>query len=515
MEPVVPSLPKLPGAKALSSAADSLQKAAHNAADSAVQVVHNSGHTDLTIIALVVLAALLCGLVMEHLKQPAILGYMVAGVLLGPSVAGLVHDKSQIAMLAELGVLLLLFVIGMELSLRIFKRIWRLAVAAAGLQIAASLGVFWIFAYFFKWPLSMAVLMGFVVAMSSTAVAIKILQDADEIKTRAGRVAVAVLIAQDMAVVPMMLTIGVMGSKGFDWMSAVSLAGAVGLLGGLVWYLSRGRKLVLPVPAILRNKPEELGALVAVALCFGAASISGLLGLSAAYGAFVAGLVIGNSNLKTQVLDEVKPIQAVLMMVFFLSIGLLIDLPYIWSHLATVLSILFIVTVLKTVFNVGIVRALGQPWAVAVVSGVVLAQIGEFSFLLTAVAVNTNVIPEETSRLVVAVTVLSLLMSPLWTITARRLHGLAADGISTVGDVVTILWGPETELAKRGLSLAGGRTVSFVHNLRAAVSAVKAKRAQKKLAAAVINDNPPKPTPPKDIASTAGSGENRVSESDA
>ncbi|MCR4376800.1 MAG: cation:proton antiporter [Rhodospirillales bacterium] len=450
-------------------------------------------HNNLTGIAIVVVAALLCGLGMERLKQPAILGYMLAGVLLGPSALGLVRDQGQISVLAELGVLMLLFVIGMELSLRIFKHIWRLAVAAAALQIAAALAVFWLLAFVFDWPASVAVLMGFVVAMSSTAVAIKILQDAGELKTRAGRIAVAVLIAQDMAVVPMMLTIGVMGRGGFDWMSAVSLSGAVALLGGLLWYLSSGRKLVLPMPAILTAKREELGALVAVALCFGAAAISGLLGLSAAYGAFVAGLVIGNSNLKTQVFHEVKPIQAVLMMVFFLSIGLLIDLAYIWQHLGAVLAILFMVTVFKTVLNVGIVRVLGQPWPVAVVSGIALAQIGEFSFLLAAVAVSSGVIPAETSRLVVSVTVLSLLMSPLWTTTARRLHGFAADGILSVGEVWDIAWGRETELAKRGLSLAGGRTARLVERLKDAAEAVQERRAQARLAAKVINDNPSTP----------------------
>ena len=424
----------------------------------AIETASAVAHTDLTGIAIVVVAALLCGLGMERLKQPAILGYMVAGVLLGPSALGLVRDEGQIAVLAELGVLMLLFVIGMELSLRVFKRIWRLAVAVAALQISASLAVFWVLAFAFDWPLPMAVLMGFVVAMSSTAVAIKILQDARELKTRAGRIAVAVLIAQDMAVVPMMLTIGVMGRGGFDWMSAVSLSGAVALLGGLVWYLSRGRKVQLPLPAILHTKREELGALVAVALCFGAAAISGLLGLSAAYGAFVAGLVIGNSNLKDKVFHEVKPIQAVLMMVFFLSIGLLIDLNYIWQNLGAVLTILFMVTVFKTMLNIGIIRVLGQPWPVAVVAGISLAQIGEFSFLLAGVAAVSGVIPDETSRLVVAVTVLSLLMSPLWTLTARRLHGIAADGIDTMGEVWTIAWGSETELAKRGLTVAGSRT---------------------------------------------------------
>jgi len=442
----------------------------------AQNMAQHVGHSNLTGIALVVVAALLCGLGMERLKQPAILGYMVAGVLLGPSALGLVHDVAQINVLAELGVLLLLFVIGMELSLRIFKRIWKLAAAVAGLQIAASLLVFWVLSQMFGWPIGMAVLMGFVIAMSSTAVAIKILQDAGELKTRGGRIAVGVLIAQDMAVVPMMLTVGVMGRGGFDWMTMVSLAGAVGLLAGLVWYLSRGRKLQLPLPRLSGKKREELGPLMAIAFCFSAAALSGLLGLSAAYGAFVAGLVIGNSNLKETIFAEVKPIQSILMMVFFLSIGLLIDLNYIWDHLGPVLLILFMVTVFKTVLNVGVIKALGQPWPVAVVSGIVLAQIGEFSFLLAGVGVASGVIPPETSRLVVAVTVMSLLLSPFWTLTARRLHGMASDSMGTIGEVWNMAWGRETELALKGLSAASGRTASLARRFIEATKHVKAKR---------------------------------------
>jgi len=134
---------------------------------------------------------------------------------------------------------------------------------------------------------------------------------------------------------------------------------------------------------------------MAFSFCFSAAAVSGLLGLTAAYGAFIAGLVICRSNLKETVFAEVKPIQSILVMVFFLSIGLLIDLPYIWDNLGAVLAILFMVTVFKTAMNVGVIRALGQTWSVAVGAGIVLAQIGEFSFLLVGVAVTSGVIPPQ------------------------------------------------------------------------------------------------------------------------
>ena len=137
------------------------------------------------------------------------------------------------------------------------------------------------------------------------------------------------------------------------------------------------------------------------------------------------------------------------------------------------------VTVFKTVINVGIIRTLGQPWPVAVLSGIALAQIGEFSFLLAGVAVVSGVIPDETSRLVVAVTVLSLLMSPLWTLTARRMHAVAAHSMDTMGEVWTIAWGNETELAKRGILVAGERTARFAKRTRAVRRYLRARQTKK------------------------------------
>ncbi len=164
-------------------------------------------HSNLTGIAVVVLAALLCGLAMERLRQPAIVGYILAGVLLGPSALALVENRDQVDVLAELGVLMLLFVIGMELSLRVFRRLWRLAVTATLFQIGASTAVMLVASRLFGWPLGLALLLGFVVALSSTAVAIKVLEDVGELRTRAGRITIGVLVAQDLAVVPMMLVL--------------------------------------------------------------------------------------------------------------------------------------------------------------------------------------------------------------------------------------------------------------------------------------------------------------------
>ena len=165
-------------------------------------------HSNLTGIAIVALAALVCGMAMERVRQPAFVGYILAGLLLGPTAFGVVQDRGQIDALADLGVLMLLFVIAMELPLRLFLKLWRFVLLTTLFQVASATIVMLIVSMALGWSLGMAVVLGFVVALSSTAVALKILENTGELRSRSGLIAVGVLIAQDLAFVPMILVLG-------------------------------------------------------------------------------------------------------------------------------------------------------------------------------------------------------------------------------------------------------------------------------------------------------------------
>lgn len=432
-------------------------------------------HSDLLGIALVALAALACGLGLERLRQPAIVGYIVAGVLLGPSGFALVEDRDSIDVLAELGVLMLLFVVGMELSVRAFRQLWRLYVVATLFQVGVSTAVMFVLKALFGWPGGLALVLGFAVALSSTAVVIKVLQDLGELRSRVGRVTVGILIAQDLAVVPMMLVIGALGADGFRWIGLIKIVLSVGLLVGLILWLSRGPKVNLPFAEWVGGH-ADLTPLAALAFCFGGAALTGLLGMSAAYGAFLAGLVIGNSRQRQAIVSVTHPIQSVLLMAFFLSIGLLIDLSYIWRNLGMVMLLLFLVAFFKTALNVGILRAMGQPWTRAFLVGVLLAQIGEFSFVLSLTGVQAGLIDEETTRLVVAVSALSLGLSPLWVITARRLHALAVPHITSVGEIFHLVYGRETDAVVTAWGGARVRTERLIDRIADAIRRQREKR---------------------------------------
>lgn len=383
-------------------------------------------HDQLTSIALVTTAALLCGLFLIRLRQPAIVGYILAGIVLGPTGLKVIGHTETVQILAELGVILLMFLIGIELSLRSFKAVYKTALSAAALQILMAIGLFWLVGHFMDWKMEKILVFGFATAISSTAVAIKILDETDDLNTPVGRTTVSVLVAQDLAVIPILLIVSAFGSQGSvpELMIGLKIAFAIGFLSLLTWFLSRREKITLPLTDWIVSRPEII-PLAAMAFCFSWAAIAGLIGLSTAYGAFVAGLIIGNSNVRTSLHKAVEPVQTVLLMVFFLSIGLLIDIHFILQNWKTVLLVLAVVTVLKTVVNVTILRVLGEPWERAFHSGVVMAQVGEFSFIIVAAGLASQAITNEGYRLMIAVIALSLLISPMWLAVARHLHDLA------------------------------------------------------------------------------------------
>ncbi|PPR60255.1 MAG: Iron transporter MagA [Alphaproteobacteria bacterium MarineAlpha4_Bin2] len=403
---------------------------------------------ELTGLAVVAAAATVCGMVMARLNQPAIVGYILAGIILGPSGLGLVEDRGQIASLAELGVLMLLYIIGMELSVRSFRRMWRIAVFSTGLQVLVSLVAMLFLGYALGWPMAHVILFAFVLALSSTAVAVKMMEDVGALRRRTGRIAVGVLIAQDLAVAPMMIVLAGLVGDGFDMIVFLEIVVAVVLLVGLIRYLARDRKISLPFATLVLGK-LDLRPVAALAWCFAAAAVAGFIGISAVFGAFLAGLVVGSSHQRHEFFEAAKPIESILLMTFFLSIGLLIDLNFLWNNLGLVLVLWAFVTVFKTVLNAAIFRAMGETWQHAFLSGLFLAQIGEFGFILGGVALDSSIINTDLYRLVVAVTVFSLVTSPIWMNSARRVQHRAAARMETLGGLLRLVYFREWRFTRR------------------------------------------------------------------
>ena len=386
---------------------------------------------NLTAIAIVFSVALLCGLLLMRFKQPAIIGYIVAGVILGPSGFQIIEETEAAKTLAELGVLLLLFLIGMELSLRAFKTVYKLASVIVLVQIVFSILVTSIIGVAMSWDWQQGILLGFVLAVSSTAVTVKVLADRGELRTHFGRITVGILIAQDLAVVAMLLVIEALNpNKQFDLWIIPKTIGAIIFVITIVRFLSKRERIRLPLA--LRQAfgaDREVVPIAALAFCGVCATTSGLIGLSTAFGSFLAGLIVGNSSERQIVLRSTRPIQSVLLVVFFLSVGLLIDVGFFFENLGTLIVVFILATIAKGLINIIAVRIAGQPWEQSVLVGVTLGQIGEFAFVIASVGFTVNAIDSEGYKIAVAVIALSLMLGPAWVVLERRLRAAEDLGI--------------------------------------------------------------------------------------
>ncbi len=383
-------------------------------------------HGALTQLALLFAAAFVGGAFLQRLKQPVLVGYILVGFILGPAVLGFVSDEGQIKSIAELGIIMLLFLVGLELDLKKISKVYRAAIIVTVSQVAIGVGAMFILGAIFDWTLVRILLLGFAVSLSSTAVAIKILQDMGELNTVLGRASVGILIAQDIAVIPMLLVIGAMGGGGFDLMELPKIVLAIGFMAALIMVLSRKPKWFLKLTDMILMESQT--AVTALALCFSAAAFAGYLGLSAAYGAFLAGLIIGNTAKRSTYEENITPIFEVLMMVFFLSIGLLIDLDFLIEKFWRVLALLAIAMGLKTIVNILVLKWLGFSRRNSFVIGAVLGQIGEFSFVLAALGLATGAILPEGYKYVVSIIALSLIITPVWLYGVRRLNLMGRRG---------------------------------------------------------------------------------------
>jgi CPA2 family monovalent cation:H+ antiporter-2 len=249
----------------------------------------------------------------------------------------------------------------------------------------------------------------------------------------------------------MLLLVPVLGGKAaFDYVVIAKLGGAISILVGAIWLMGRRGQFELPL-SVWFKADADMQPMAVLAICFSAATLSGLLGLMPAYGAFLAGLVLGNSNAQAGTLRVIKPIQSVLLVVFFLSIGLLIDLRFIWRNLTIVLALLAAVTLIKTVINIAALRVLGQKREVAFPAGVIMGQIGEFSFVLAAAGLATRALDRSGYRLAISVIALSLLISPVWQLMARRFHALARSGAPSIRGSFALMFAREIGAINRAL----------------------------------------------------------------
>jgi CPA2 family monovalent cation:H+ antiporter-2 len=345
-----------------------------------------------------------------------IAGFLITGVIIGPSALGLVEDLTLINNLAEIGVILLLFSIGVEFSLEKLARIKRIVLWAGSLQVVGTLGLVALLAVAWGAGVRDALFTGGLVALSSTAIVLGLLSDRGETNSPTGQNALGILIFQDFAIIAMVLLVPLLGGQGG---STVDLLLALGKALGLVAAVLVAARVVVPriLDLVARTRRQELFVLTVVALCFGIAWLVSLADVSLALGAFLAGLVVSESPYSTQAFSEVVPLRTVFNAAFFVSVGMLLDLGFVLDHLPLVLGVAGVALLLKALITTGSVLALRYPVRIAAAAGLTLAQIGEFSFVLNIAGREAGLsfagLGPTGEQAFIAATVLLMLLTPL------------------------------------------------------------------------------------------------------
>ena len=400
---------------------------------------------------IIIMAAAGGGLAASALRLPTVLGYLVAGVIVGNYIPGLEIDVARLQDIAELGVALLLFTLGVKFSVRKLADVSRIAVFGGGLQILMTTGLGLLVGLALGLDVKAALVLGYAVAISSTMVVLKLLEERGEMDAVHARVALGILLVQDLAVVLMVILIGATADEagielareiGFALGKAVLLLAVTYLLSIWVvpWFLVR----------IARTGSRELFLLGVLSIALGLAGGSFVLGLSIAFGAFLAGLAVSESDYSHQTLAEVVPLRDVFATVFFVAMGMLIDPKVLMEQPGWIAAIIAIVVVGKLLLVWLLVAAFGYRTRTALYVGLALAQMGEFSFVLSQTALNEGVVSADVHSAILMSALLSILLTPFLGLVPRivpRLSRIAFLG-TLFGEPVPTVEGPRGELRR-------------------------------------------------------------------
>lgn len=353
-------------------------------------------------------AALAVHLLFRPLRLPPTLGFMMTGMLIGPHGLRLVGDTHQVEELADLGVTLLLFVIGLEFSIGKLKE-YRRAFFGGALQVLLTTGAAAALALIAS-PPAPAIVLGGMVALSSTAMVFRLLAERRETASPAGRIMTGILLFQDFAMVPMIAVIPALAGGETALGAAPSLL--LGFAAAVVAFVTARYFMPRALALVVRSGIRELLVIGAVFVCLGSAAASSALGLSAALGAFLAGILISESEYSHQVVAEILPFRDLFNSLFFVSIGMLLDLRFVTAHPIFVAGLSLGVVALKSLIAALVVRALGYPTRVSVIVGLGLAQIGEFSFVIGRLAHGLGLIPGSSYQSFLAAAIVTLGATP-------------------------------------------------------------------------------------------------------
>lgn len=351
-------------------------------------------------------------LLFQRLKLPPILGFLLTGIVAGPHGLSLINASHEVELLAEIGVIFLLFVIGIEFSLKGLASIKGTVFFGGLIQVGGTIGGTAVATYILGLPMNQAIFMGFLLSLSSTAIVLKLLQESGEVTSPHGRIATAILIFQDIAVVFMILLTPIMAGEADNLL--LTLAILFGKVLGIIAVLIVLARYVVPVilQLVAKSKSRELFILAVVVLCFSTAWLTSSVGLSLALGAFFAGLIISESQYSHQATANILPFREIFMSFFFVSVGMLLDIKFFFQNVIYIHFLAFGVMGLKTLIAALAATLLRYPARTVILSALSIFQVGEFAFLLSETGMEHGLLTENVYQYFLAISIISMGATP-------------------------------------------------------------------------------------------------------
>jgi CPA2 family monovalent cation:H+ antiporter-2 len=363
----------------------------------------------------IIMAVALGTIYLAHkIRIPSIVSFLVAGLIIGPSSFALISNTHQIEILAEIGVILLLFTIGIEFSLNRLIKMKRYLLLEGGFQIFLTVGVvISIAAFILDFPVKQAIFFGFSASLSSTAIVLKLYADRGDIHALHGNIAVGILLFQDLCIVPMMLIIPILGVQAGKGVSSFFLIIAKSILaiGGIILMA----KLLFPwvMEKMVATRIRESFTLTIILFCLGTAWLTSKMGLSLALGAFIAGLIVSESEYSHQAISEIIPMTDSFTGLFFISVGMLLDLRFVYNNPLSIIAIVLLVLIIKGAVLFTVVTISRRNIRSAIIISLGLAQVGEFSFILAQVGMRYGLMNQTLYQHFLASSILTMLGTPL------------------------------------------------------------------------------------------------------
>ena len=362
--------------------------------------------------------------IFTRIKVPAIIGYLITGVIAGPHLLALINSPENVEVMAEIGVILLMFTIGLEFSLNHLLNIRRIVFLGGFMQLLLTAGATLLMARVYQFGWAESVFVGFLTALSSTAVVLKLLQERSELTTQYGKTTVGILIFQDIILIPLLLFTPILGGATADIGNELLML----LLKttGIIIFIYIGNRWLMPrlLHLIAMTHSQELFLMSILLFCLAVAMLTHELGMSLAFGAFLAGLMISDSEYSHSAFGNLIPFKDVFTSFFFVSIGMLLDLGFVYDNPWLVITTVLLVIVLKTIIAGFTAFSLGHTFFGTVVIGLSLAQVGEFSFILARLGLTNKIITPYHYQLFLSVAITSMALSPLLMQVSRPLANL-------------------------------------------------------------------------------------------